>query len=80
MAGSSVSAAAIVNSTPMLAATARPYRKLIPSANMPSSAMHTTIPANSTVRPDVSMAVTREVSTSLPARSPCRCRDTMNSA
>ncbi len=42
--------------------------------------MQTMIPANSTARPDVLTAVMMESSTLLPARSPWRCRVTMNSA
>ena len=39
---------------------------------MPSRAMQTMIPANSTARPEVFTALTMEDSTSLPAISPCR--------
>ena len=45
-AGNSVRAEITVNDTAIVAATATPYRKLTPSANMPSIAMHTIIPAN----------------------------------
>src|SRR3972149_4262217 len=51
IAGRNVSAEIIVKSTPMLAATAIPYRKLMPSANIPRSATQTIGPANSTARP-----------------------------
>ena len=53
-AGSSVSAATTVNETAIAAAIAMPYRKLTPSANIPSIAMQTIMPANSTARPEVS--------------------------
>ena len=79
-AGSRVRAAIMVNDTPMAAAMARPYRKVTPRANMPSRAMQTMIPANSTARPDVLTALTMEGSTSLPAMRPWRWRVTMNSA
>ena len=70
MPGSSVSAEIMVKSTPMAAETARPYRKLTPSANMPSSAMQTMMPANSTARPDVFTALMIELSIGCPATSP----------
>ena len=66
-AGSSVSAAITVNATAMHAAIATPYRKLTPSANRPSRAMQTIIPANSTARPEVS-------TDSITASSPLRPR------
>ena len=56
-AGSAVRAASIVNSTAIAEATASPLRKLTPSANIPSSAMITVDPANSTARPAMLMAV-----------------------
>ena len=80
MPGSNVSAEIIVRSTPMAAATASPYRKLTPSANMPSRAMQTMMPANSTARPDVFTALMIELSIGCPATSPCRCRVTMKRA
>ena len=43
-----------VNATAIEVPTATPYRKLTPSANMPSIAMQTIIPANITARPEVS--------------------------
>ncbi len=49
-------------------------------ANMPSSAMHTMIPAKRTARPEVLTALMMEDSASRPATSPCRCRVTMNRA
>ena len=80
MAGRRVRAATMVRATPMAAATARPYRKLTPRANMPSSAMHTMIPANRTARPEVLTALMMEDSTSRPATRPCRWRVTMKRA
>ena len=47
---------------------------------MPSSAMQTMMPANSTARPEVLTALMIEVSTSLPAIRPWRCRVTMKRA
>ena len=47
---------------------------------MPSSAMQTVIPANSTARPEVSTASTIDCSIVLPRCSPCRWRTTMKSA
>jgi hypothetical protein len=79
-AGSRVRAAIMVKSTPTEAAMARPYRKETPSANIPSSAMQTMIPANRTARPDVLTALTIEDSTSLPATRPWRCLVTMKRA
>ena len=79
-AGSSVSAAITVNATTTAAATATPYRKLTPSANIPSIAITTIIPANSTARPEVSIASTTASSRLTPRRVACRKRVTMNSA
>jgi hypothetical protein len=75
-----VSAAIIVKSTPMLEATAIPYRKLTRRANIPRSATQTIAPANSTARPDVSIASSTEDPTSRPAWIPWRCRETTTSA
>ena len=47
---------------------------------MPSSAMHTVIPANITARPEVSTASAIASATLRPACRPCRQRVTMNSA
>ena len=80
MAGRRVRAATMVRATPMAAATARPYRKLTPRANMPSSAMHTMIPAKSTARPEVLTALMMDDSTSRPATRPWRWRVTMKRA
>ena len=56
IAGSSVSDAASVNSTASTEAIASPYMKLIPVANMPSSAITTVAPASRIARPEVSIA------------------------
>ena len=47
---------------------------------MPSSAITTVAPANSTARPEVSMAFRTASSTSSPSRSPARNRVTMKRA
>ena len=52
----------------------------MPRANMPSRAMITVRPANSTARPAVSMAAIVAARTSMPARAFSRKRVTMNSA
>ena len=80
IAGRSVSDAVMVSSTASDEATAGPYRNATPRANMPRSAITTVAPANSTARPEVSMALTTASSTSSPSRSPARKRVTMNSA
>ena len=54
-AGSSVSEARIISSTPSAEATATPWTKLSPMRNRPSSEMITVMPANSTARPLVSI-------------------------
>ena len=72
MAGSSVSDARTVNATAIEVPTATPYRKLTPSANIPSIAMHTIIPANSTARPEVSSDSTTASSPLSPRSSPWR--------
>jgi hypothetical protein len=79
-AGKSVRAAIMVKATPMAAATAKPYRKLTPKANIPRRAMHTMMPANRTARPDVLTALMMDSSVSCPATNPCRWRVTMNRA
>ena len=56
-AGISVSDASIVKSTDSAAPIAGPYRNEMPSSIMPSIAITTTMPANSTARPAVSSAV-----------------------
>ena len=79
-AGSRVSVATMVSSTPMAAAAAIPVRKVTPRVNIPSRATHTITPASSTARPEVLTAVTTDSSGATPARSPCRWRLTMNRA
>jgi hypothetical protein len=79
-AGSSVIAAATVITTVNAAATATPLRKVSRRVNMPSSAMHTVPPANSTARPEVLRATTAASSGLRPRRIARRCRVTMNSA
>ena len=71
-AGSSVSAATTVKDTATEAATATPYRKLTPSANIPSIAMQTIIPANITARPEVSSDSITACSLVCPRSSPWR--------
>lgn len=70
-AGSSVSAAMTVKATVTAAAMATPWRKLTPRANMPSIAMHTISPANSTARPLVSIASTTAASRDSPRITAC---------
>ena len=71
IAGSSVIDASTVNATAIAAATPTPYRKLTPSANIPSIAMQTITPANRTARPDVSIDSTTASSTDCPRSSAC---------
>jgi hypothetical protein len=78
-AGSSVCDAAIGNRTATLAATAAPESRLTPTVNMPHSAMHTVIPANSTARPAVAAAVVTASSVDAPPRMAVRARVRMNS-
>ena len=80
IAGSSVSDASIVSRTASEDATAGPYRNETPRANIPSSAITTVAPANSTARPEVSIALRTASRTSSPSRSPARKRVTMNRA
>ena len=79
-AGSRVTAASTVKTTVSAEATARPFRKLTPRTRMPSSAMHTVLPANRTARPEVSMALTAASSGVSPDCRPRRCLVTMNRA
>ena len=67
-AGSSVSDAVSTSTTPIAAATAAPLRMLTPSANIPSSAITTVAPANSTARPEVFIAASTASCTSPPFR------------
>ena len=80
IAGSSVSVAASVSSTAITEATARPYVKLTPVANIPSNAITTVAPASRIARPDVSIAPSTDCSTSPSAAKFSRNRVTMNSA
>lgn len=57
-AGSNVTEATMVTATTLAAPTARPVTKLMFITSMPSSEMTTVVPANTTARPDVSMATT----------------------
>ncbi len=75
-----MTAASTVNTTVRAEATARPLRKLMPRIKMPSKAMHTVLPANSTARPEVSMALTAASSGVSAASIPRRCLVTMNKA
>jgi len=80
IAGSRVIADRTVNSTVSAAATATPLRNETPSTSMPSRAMHTVPPANSTARPEVFRATATESIGWSPRLSPRRYRVTMNSA
>lgn len=60
-----------VKATVTAAAMATPWRKLTPRANMPSIAMHTISPANSTARPLVSIASTTAASRDSPRITAC---------
>ena len=79
-AGSSVSEATMVTATTVAAPTARPVTKLICMIVRPSRAMTTVMPANTTARPAVSMAMTVARSVSCPACRFSRNRVTMNRA
>ena len=65
-AGSRVSDAASTTTTPIAAATAAPLSRLTPSANIPSRAITTVVPANRTARPEVLIAASTACSTSPP--------------
>ena len=65
-AGSRVSDPTIVSATASAAAIAGPFRSPMPSVSMPSSATTTVVPANSTERPAVSIAVSVDSRTSAP--------------
>ena len=58
----------MVISTVSTEAIASPYMKLIPVANMPSSAITTVVPASRIARPEVSIASTTDSRTS-PSRA-----------
>ena len=66
-AGSRVTAASTVTATTDAAPMPSPLMKASPIASMPSRAMMTVSPANTTARPAVSIAVTTAVSGSWPA-------------
>ena len=78
IAGSNVSAVAMVSTTVMTTWKARPLRKLSRNTSSPRSAMHTVAPAKSTARPEVLSARTAASSGGRPAFRPSRCRVTMN--
>ncbi len=80
MAGSRVIAASTVSATVSAAETAIPLRKPMPRISMPSRAITTVRPANSTARPEVFSALATESCTLRPAIRPLRWRFTMNSA
>jgi hypothetical protein len=71
-AGSRVSEATIVSSTVTATAVTVPWNAAMPSVNMPSSAMITLAPANSTERPAVSSAVAVACARSAPRSSSLR--------
>ncbi len=79
-AGSRVTEAATVRTTVSEAAIATPPRKLSRRISMPSRAMHTVAPANTTARPVVATALVTASATGSPRLSPRRCLVTMNSA
>jgi hypothetical protein len=79
-AGSRVMAASTTVATAIEAPMPEPDRKLIPVTSMPSSAMHTVVPAKMTARPEVSNARTTASSWLRPDFTPVRNRVTMNSA
>ena len=79
-AGRSVIEASIVTNTAAAPPTAIPWTKSNPISRMPRNDTTTTIPANTTARPDVVMASAVASSGSSPSRSPARYRVTMNSA
>ena len=79
-AGSSVTAASIVISTPSEMPIARPCTAGTSISSIPSTAMTTVVPANTTERPAVSSASTTALSGWWPSRSACRYRVTISSA
>ncbi|CAM3710774.1 hypothetical protein STAL104432_28275 [Streptomyces albus] len=79
-AGRRVTEAATLSTTVSPAASATPLRKLSRSTNMPSRAMQTVAPAKTTARPETVTARVAASRTGSPARSPLRCRVTMNRA
>ena len=79
-AGSNEIAATIMTATPMAMATAKPLTNARPTLMRPRRATITVMPANTTARPEVSMASTMESSTDMPSWSASRKRVTMKSA
>ena len=79
-AGSRVSEAIIVMATTTAAPMARPETKLSCMISMPMREMTTVVPANSTARPAVSMAMSVDDSMLWPLCRFSRNRVTMNSA
>ena len=79
-AGSRVSEAITISSTPTAEATATPVTNLRPISDRPSRAMITVVPAKITARPLVSRASAIESSTVDPAWSASRYLVTMNRA
>jgi hypothetical protein len=79
-AGSSVSVARTISSTPTAEPTAMPVTKLRPMSVRPSSEMTTVMPANTTARPLVSIDSVTASSTDAPAWIASRYRVTMNRA
>ena len=80
MAGSRVSAASMVMTTPAAAAIPRERLTSRPTTSRPRTETTTVVPANSTARPAVSMAVTTASTGSCPAASASRYRVTTNRA
>ena len=79
-AGSSVTDAVMVTSTPSAVPIATPRNVSVLRTSSPSRAMTTVLPAKSTARPAVSSATTVAASGSRPESSASRYRVTMNSA
>ena len=79
-AGSKVTDASIMTSTPIAAPVASPRTNDKPMMYKPSSEIMTVTPAKRTARPLVSTASTTASSTDIPACRPSRYRVTMNSA
>ena len=79
-AGRSVIEATMVTATTVAAPIPRPLTNESPISSIPSSEMTTVVPANSTARPAVLMAVAVASSELRPRWTPSRYRVTMNSA
>ena len=78
--GSNVSEAVIVIITVSAAEIPTPLRNENPSTSIPSNAIHTVNPANSTARPEVLIEEMIESSTLIPCLRFCLLLVTMNSA